>query len=94
MPQGVGLHTWAVTACGGTTIADKASLATAKVMAATAYDLIWDPALRAAARKELESRLNGRTYTSPLPKDRLQPFTLPAHLTKSGNDEVIKGLVG
>jgi aminobenzoyl-glutamate utilization protein B len=33
LPLGVSLHTWPVTGCGGMSIGDKASLATARILA-------------------------------------------------------------
>ena len=44
-PQGISLHTWPVTACGGMSIGDKASIASATILAATAFDLMTDPEL-------------------------------------------------
>jgi hypothetical protein len=50
MPLGVGLHTWPVTACGGMSIGDKASLATARILAGAGHDLMTQPDLLAAAK--------------------------------------------
>jgi aminobenzoyl-glutamate utilization protein B len=61
-PLGVSAHTWAVTACGGMSIGDKASLASAAILAAIGYDLLTEPDLRKAARQELTRRLDGRKY--------------------------------
>jgi hypothetical protein len=37
-PLGLNLHTWAVTACGGTSIGDKGTLAAAATLAAVGYE--------------------------------------------------------
>ena len=92
MPIGVGLHTWPVTACGGTSIGDKSSILSAVVMAGVGYDLIVDADLRAAARADFERRKAGRKYVSPLPKDRVRPDGIPPHLLiRSGVDEFAAG---
>lgn len=52
LPLGVGLHTSAVTACGGMSIGDKASLASARTMAAAGFHLMTDRALRQAAKAD------------------------------------------
>jgi aminobenzoyl-glutamate utilization protein B len=62
LPLGVSLHSWAVTACGGMSIGDKGSLASAAILAAVGYDLLTDPELRKAAKEELIRRLDGRKY--------------------------------
>lgn len=61
-PFGMSLHTWAVTACGGMSIGDKASLASAANLAAVGYDLLTDT--RAAEGREggPHLRLDGRKY--------------------------------
>ena len=61
-PLGVNLHTWAVTACGGTSIGDKGSLASAAILAAVGYELLTEPELRTKAREEWKKRLDGRKY--------------------------------
>lgn len=65
-------HSWQNTASSGTTIGVKSSLFAAKVMAATAVDLLTQPELLQAARRDWELRMQGLTYKSPLPPD-LQP---------------------
>jgi len=62
LPLGVSLHSWAVTACGGMSIGDKGSLASAEILAAVGYDLLTEPDLRKAAKEELTKRLDGRKY--------------------------------
>jgi aminobenzoyl-glutamate utilization protein B len=52
LPLGVSLHTWPVTACGGMSIGDKASLSTAKILAGAGHDLMTQPDLLAAAKAD------------------------------------------
>jgi aminobenzoyl-glutamate utilization protein B len=85
---GTSLHTWAVTACGGMSIGDRASLDTARILAGAGYDLMTDPALLAAAKDDLAARMTGKTYVPLLPADRAEPLGLPDWLRKTGEDEV------
>jgi aminobenzoyl-glutamate utilization protein B len=41
----------------------------AKVLAASAVDLLKDPALVAAARSDFQKETKGKPYVSPLPPD-------------------------
>lgn len=92
MPLGVGLHTWPVTACGGVSIADKASLNTAAVLAGVGLDLLTDADFRAEVRTDFERRLAGRTYVSPLPPGKKLPDGIPAHLLiRDGHGELVDG---
>lgn len=92
MPLGVGLHTWPVTACGGVSIADKASLDTAVVMAGVGLDLMTDADFRAEVRADFDSRLAGRRYISPLPPGKILPDGIPARLLlRDGHGEIIDG---
>ncbi len=93
LPLGVSLHTWPVTACGGMSIGDKASLATARILAAAGLDLITNAALREAARADLRRRREGQPpFASLLPPGRERPLNLPAFLVRTGDDEVVQGL--
>lgn len=85
---GTSLHTWAVTACGGTTIGDRASLDTARILAGMGFDLMTDVELRKAARADLDRRTAGQTYKPVLPPDRTEPIGVPDWLRKTGLDEV------
>jgi aminobenzoyl-glutamate utilization protein B len=67
---GVSLHTWPVTACGGMSIGDKASLATAKILAGAGHDLMTNPELLAAAKADLVKRRGDTQYVSPLSADK------------------------
>jgi aminobenzoyl-glutamate utilization protein B len=86
---GTSLHTWAITACGGMSIGDRASLDTARILAGAGFDAMTDPAIRAAAQADLETRMAGKTYVPLLPADRTEPLGLPDWLRKTGQDEVV-----
>jgi aminobenzoyl-glutamate utilization protein B len=92
LPLGISLHTWPVTACAGMSIGDKASLNTARILAAAGFDLMTDPALREAARADLRRRRGGAPFVSPLPATRRQPLGLPDFMVKTGDDELTSGL--
>jgi aminobenzoyl-glutamate utilization protein B len=79
-PLGVSMHTWPVTACGGTSIGVKGALAAAQVLGLTALDVLTDAALRDAARADFERRTEGFEYVSPIPADQAGPrgYRLPA----------------
>jgi aminobenzoyl-glutamate utilization protein B len=78
-PLGVGMHTWPVTACGGTSIGVKATVNAASVLTQTALDVLTDDELRSAARADLERRVEGVAYVSPIPDGQEGPrgFRLP-----------------
>ncbi len=78
MPQGVAGHTWAATACHGTSIGRKGAIAAARVLAATGLDIMTDAELRQAARADFEQRTSGKPYVSPLPPEMEHPLELPA----------------
>jgi aminobenzoyl-glutamate utilization protein B len=89
LPLGVALHTWGVTACGGMSIGDKASIATAKIMAGIGHDLMTDASLRKAAKADLVRRRGDYKYVSPIPPEIKQPPGIPAHLIKGVSDEIL-----
>ncbi|MBR6615408.1 MAG: amidohydrolase, partial [Lachnospiraceae bacterium] len=66
---GTRAHSWQRTAQGKSPIAYKGMIFTAKVMAATAIDMVDSPEKIEAAKKELNSRLGGKKYECPIPKD-------------------------
>jgi aminobenzoyl-glutamate utilization protein B len=74
------MHTWPVTACGGTSIGVKGAVAAAQVIALTALDVLTDEALRDAAQADFERRTEGFEYVSPIPAEQLGPrgYRLPA----------------
>jgi aminobenzoyl-glutamate utilization protein B len=71
---GTPAHSWQAVACGGTTIAKQGMTLAAKTLAATAYDLMTDAKLIAAAREEHTRRLDGRRYVPLLEKDQRPPL--------------------
>ncbi len=87
-PLHIGLHTWPVTACGGMSIGDKASLQTAQILAGCGYDLLTDPGLRASAKEDFRRRVGDAPFVSPLPADRRQPLGLDPRFIKTGDDEL------
>ena len=67
-PAGVPGHSWQIVACGKSALAHKGMLLAAKVLAATAIDLMTDPALLAAAKAEFAERA-AEGYTCPIEPD-------------------------
>ena len=61
-------HSWQIVACGKSHLAHKGMLLAGKVLAATAIDLLRDPALLAAARAEFEER-SAEGYVCPIEPD-------------------------
>ncbi len=77
MPLGVSVHTWAATACHGTSIGLKGALQAARVLAWTGLDIMTDAELRKAAHADFERRVKDSPYTSPLPPEMKHPLELP-----------------
>ncbi|SRR6266851_3645742 len=77
VPLEVGLHTWAATACHGTSIGLKGAMHAAHVLAATGVDILTDADLRQAARADFERRTNGKPYISPLGPEMERPLEIP-----------------
>lgn len=77
MPLGVTVHTWAATACHGTSIGLKGAINAARVLAASGIDILIDPELRQAARADFERRVQGKPYVSPLGPEMERPLELP-----------------
>ena len=67
-------HSWQVTAQGKMPAAHKGMVHAAKAMAATALDLVADPALLSAAKADLQRRTAAQPYASPLPEDAAPPL--------------------
>jgi aminobenzoyl-glutamate utilization protein B len=61
-------HSWQLTAQGKTPAAHKGMVHVAKVMAATAADILRDPALLAQAKQDHRERLEQTPYVCPLPE--------------------------
>jgi aminobenzoyl-glutamate utilization protein B len=77
VPLGIGMHTWAATACHGMSIGLKGALQVARVLAGTGIDILTDAELRQAARVDFERRVREQPYVSPLPPEMKQPLGLP-----------------
>ena len=60
-------HSWQTVAQSATTFAHKGMLTAAKVLAATAVEIMEHPELAAAAQEELRSGLEGAAYVCPIP---------------------------
>ena len=67
-------HSWQLTAQGRAPAAHKGMEHAAKVMAATAVDLLADPALIAAAKADLQARLAETPFVNPIPDDVNPPL--------------------
>jgi aminobenzoyl-glutamate utilization protein B len=68
-PLGVVAHHWATTSCSAHPIGFKGMLVAAKVLAASAVDLLSDPAAVAAVKEDFRKATDGKPYQSPLPPD-------------------------
>jgi aminobenzoyl-glutamate utilization protein B len=71
---GTAAHSWQAVAAGGTSIGRKGMILAARVIAATACELLQNPNTLADARDELRRRLAGRTYSSLLGKNQKPPL--------------------
>ena len=67
-PSGVPGHSWQVVACGKSSMAHKGMLTAAKVLAATAVDLLTTPELLAAAKAEFAEKAESG-YVCPIEPD-------------------------
>jgi len=73
-PLGVPLHTWRSSASAGTGLAMHAMMNAVKVMAATVYDLLADPAALNEAKEEFVRESAGEKYATPLAPDAVPEF--------------------
>ena len=71
--ENVPWHSWATTACHGTTAGRRGALVAAKVIAATGVDLLTRPELLSAAKEFFQKATGGKKYESPLPADQPPP---------------------
>ena len=71
---GIPWHSWATTACHGTSAGVKGAQAAARVLALTGIDLLTDPDLLAAAKKDFQERTGGEPYASPIPAELEPPL--------------------
>lgn len=77
VPLGIGMHTWAATACHGMSIGRKGAFYAARVLTATGIDVLTNPELRQAARADFEQRTAGQPYVSPLGPEMKRPLEIP-----------------
>lgn len=78
VPLGISMHTWAATACHGTSIGRKGAFYAARVLAATGIDVLTNSELRQAARADFEQRTADKPYVSPLGPEMEHPLEIPA----------------
>ena len=69
-----GGHSWMITAASGTSIGVKGMLYQAKIMAAGAFEMVKDPALVEAAKKEFEESMGGKKYECPITDEIPWPY--------------------
>jgi len=67
-------HSWQNVAFSGMSIGHKSLMFAAKVIAASALDLLTQPEALKAAQSELKERLGGRKYVTPVPQDAKPPL--------------------
>jgi aminobenzoyl-glutamate utilization protein B len=68
-PLGTAAHHWAQTTCAAHPVGYKGMAVAAKVLAASAIDVLGDPTIIKAARDEFAVQTKGKPYVSPLPPD-------------------------
>jgi len=73
MPLGVPLHSWQTVASCGSTIGLKAMLFMAKTLALTVLDVLREPELVRAARREFVHSTAGKPYRCPIPPELKLP---------------------
>ena len=69
-------HSWQLVAQGKSALAHKGMEHAAKIMAATAADLLRDPALVTAAKEDFAARLAGKTFENPIPPEAQPPLRM------------------
>jgi len=67
-------HSWQNVASNGTSIGHKGSIFASKVMANTVIDLLTQPETLQKAKDEWKKKMEGLSYTSPLPPDLKPPL--------------------
>ena len=86
VPLEVGLHTWAATACHGTSIGLKGAISAARVLVSTGVDILTDSALRQAARVDFDRRTQSKPYISPLGPEMERPLEIPEWVLQTMSD--------
>ncbi len=77
-PAETGWHNWIVTACAGSSIGKKTMNVAAKVIAASALDVIMNPDIVNAAQQELQSQLAKRKFLKLIPDSVNPPLDINA----------------
>ena len=77
---GVSYHHWSAGVALATSIAHKGAVAGAKVMAASAIDLLMDPKLVARAKATFKEEIGDVEYRPLLPPDQKPPLELNRHI--------------
>jgi len=67
-------HSWATTACHGTSAGRRGALVAAQVLAATGVDILTRPELVQRMRAAFEEATASRPYVSPIPVDQAPPL--------------------
>jgi len=68
-PSGAPWHHWDVASCAASPVGVKGMLVAAKVLGASAVDLLKDPAAVASAKAEFTKATGGKPYVCPFPPD-------------------------
>ncbi len=71
---GVAAHTWQAAACAGTSIGRKGMVVAARTLALAGVELLQNPAEVQAAHDAFEKRLEGRAWTTRIPRDGKPPL--------------------
>ena len=74
---GTPFHSWQLVAQGKSPLAHKGMLHAAKAMAATAAELLQEPALIADAQADFARRRHGKPFVNPIPDDVQPPLPAP-----------------
>ena len=77
-PENAGWHHWGVVYCAGNSMGEKSMDVAAKVIAATAVDLLVDQKLIKLAWDEFNERMKGKLYSSLIPEKCDPPIELNA----------------
>jgi len=93
VPVGIALHSWMATASHGTSIATKAAITAAKVLALTGADVMIDAEFRQQVRGDFEKRTEGFVYKSPLPDILKEPVGLPNDMRRHESVADLKAVI-
>jgi aminobenzoyl-glutamate utilization protein B len=74
---GTPLHSWQMVSQGKSSLAHAGMVRAARVLTATAIELVQQPGLIAQAKAELLERRQGQPYTCPIPAEVPLPFLRP-----------------